>query len=225
MTHQQLYKVRSKKLGVLIRDARESAGKSKRDCADALNVPLATFGAFERGIKSPSLPQLEIFAYFLDIPLAHFWGNRAISEMPPSTSRLSIDDLLAVRTDTIAATVNKARVAADLSYKELSERTGISNRRLKSFENGEQAIPLPDLDALMEALSLTIQDLMEQEGPIQEWVSEKDGVDGFLELPPGLQAFVSKPVNRPFLEVAERLSQMPVEKLRSVAEGLLEITF
>jgi transcriptional regulator with XRE-family HTH domain len=225
MAHQQLYKVRSKKLGLLMRDARESAGKTKRQCADALNVPLATFGAFERGIKSPSLPQLEIYAYFLNIPLSHFWGSQAISELPPSTSRLSINDLLAVRTDTIAATINKARVAADLSYKELAERTGISSRRLNAFEHAEQPIPLPDLDALMEALSLSIHDLMEQEGPIQEWVSEKAGVDGFLELPPDLQAFVSKPVNRPFLEVAERLSQMPVEKLRSVAEGLLEITF
>ena len=225
MAYPQIRRIRSKKLGILIRDAREAGGKSKKECADALDIPVATFGAFERGVKSPSLPQLEIYAYYLDIPMAHFWGSQAISELPPSTSELKTEDLQAIRQDTIAATLNKARVAANMSYKEISEKTGISGRRMKSFESSQQAIPLPDLEMLMETLSISMRDLMEQEGPIQEWVSEKESVDGFLELPSDLQAFVSKPVNRPFLEVAERLSQMPVEKLRSVAEGLLEITF
>ena len=221
----QLRRIRSKKLGILIRDAREAAGKSKKECADALGIPTATFGAFERGVKSPSLPQLEIYAYYLDIPMSHFWGNQAISELPPATSELKTEDILAIRQDTIAATLNKARVEANLSYKSLSEQTGISSRRLKSFETSQQPIPVPDLETLMETLSISMRDLMEQDGAIQEWMSQKEGVNGFLELPPDLQAFVSKPVNRPFLEVAERLSQMPVEKLRSVAEGLLEITF
>ncbi|MDX1437580.1 MAG: helix-turn-helix transcriptional regulator [Anaerolineales bacterium] len=225
MAQPQLRRIRSKKLGVLIRDARESVGKSKKECADALDIPVATFGAFERGVKSPSLPQLEIYAYYLDMPMTHFWGNQAVSELPPLTSELKTEDLLAIRQDTIAAVLNKTRVEAGISYKELSEKTGISSRRLKSFETAQQPIPLPDLETLMETLSISMRDLMEQEGPIQEWMANKDGVDGFMELPPDLRAFVSKPVNRPFLEVAERLSQMPVEKLRSVAEGLLEITF
>jgi hypothetical protein len=43
-------------------------------------------------------------------------------------------------------------------------------------------------------------------------------------MPVDLQTFVSKPINRPYLELAQRLSEMSVDKLRSVAEGLLEIT-
>jgi hypothetical protein len=49
-------------------------------------------------------------------------------------------------------------------------------------------------------------------------------VDDFLELSPELQAFVSKPINRPYLELAQRLSEMSVDKLRSVGEGNLEVT-
>jgi hypothetical protein len=45
-----------------------------------------------------------------------------------------------------------------------------------------------------------------------------------LDLPPELQAFVSQAVNRPYLELAVKLSSMSSEKLRSVAEGLLDIT-
>jgi hypothetical protein len=43
-------------------------------------------------------------------------------------------------------------------------------------------------------------------------------------MPSELQSFVVKPINQPYLELAQRLSEMSVEKLRAVAEGLLEIT-
>jgi hypothetical protein len=43
-------------------------------------------------------------------------------------------------------------------------------------------------------------------------------------LPVELQDFVSKPINRPYLEIAHRLSEMPADQLRAVAEGLLAIT-
>ena len=46
-----------------------------------------------------------------------------------------------------------------------------------------------------------------------------------LEMPLDLQVFVSKPINRPYLELAIRLSEMSVDRLRAVAEGLLEITY
>jgi hypothetical protein len=49
-------------------------------------------------------------------------------------------------------------------------------------------------------------------------------VEKFLELPDDLQAFLTQPVNRPYLELAVRLSEMSRDKLRSVAEGLLDIT-
>ena len=47
----------------------------------------------------------------------------------------------------------------------------------------------------------------------------------FLELPPEIQLFASKPVNLPYLELAMRLSELNAEKLRAVAEVLLEITY
>jgi len=40
-----------------------------------------------------------------------------------------------------------------------------------------------------------------------------------------VRAFISKPVNLPYLELAMRLSDLSAEKLRGVAEGLLEITY
>ena len=53
---------------------------------------------------------------------------------------------------------------------------------------------------------------------------QKKAVEDFSKLPLDMQQFVSKPANLPYLELAQRLSEMSVERLRAVAEGLLEIT-
>ena len=49
-------------------------------------------------------------------------------------------------------------------------------------------------------------------------------MEDFTDLPLEMQAFISKPINMPYLELAQRLSEMSVDRLRGVAEGLLEIT-
>jgi len=55
-------------------------------------------------------------------------------------------------------------------------------------------------------------------------MNEQEAINSFMKLPPELRAFVCLPVNLPYLELARNLSQLSTEKLRSVAEGLLDIT-
>ena len=66
--------------------------------------------------------------------------------------------------------------------------------------------------------------LFDQSGPIGEWMVQQKSAEQFLELPKELQAFVCQSVNRPYLELAVKLSGMSTENLRSVAEKLLDIT-
>jgi hypothetical protein len=44
-------------------------------------------------------------------------------------------------------------------------------------------------------------------------------------LPLEVRQFVATPVNRPYLELAMKLSSMSRDKLRAVAENLLDITY
>ena len=67
--------IRTKKLGVLIRDARLSARRSVQDCAEAIGVRTGIFRSYEEGVRSPSLPELEALVYYLDLPLDHFWSK------------------------------------------------------------------------------------------------------------------------------------------------------
>ena len=47
----------------------------------------------------------------------------------------------------------------------------------------------------------------------------------FQEMPPELQSFIVRPANINYLETAMRLSEMDVEKLRTIAASILEITY
>ena len=67
-------------------------------------------------------------------------------------------------------------------------------------------------------------DFEDQHGQAGSWFSQQKYLREFLTLPEDLQKFVSKPINRPYLELAVRLSELKVERLRALAESLLEIT-
>lgn len=216
--------IRARKLGVLLRDARVQARQSMAECARMIGVTPSTWRAYELGRKSPSLPEVEVFAYNLRLPVDHFWSNQAISDDADPAETLNLDQLLRVRHRLIGARLRQQRMKAGLSLKTLAAQAGLPAGRLRAYELGERPIPLPELEALMTLLSGDVGTLLDQSGPVGQWISEQKTLREFLELPPELREFVCKPVNRPYLELALRLSAMSVEQLRSVAEGLLEIT-
>jgi transcriptional regulator with XRE-family HTH domain len=124
----------------------------------------------------------------------------------------------------IGALLRQERNTASLSIKAVTQETGIPASRIKAYELGERAIPLPELEALLTALGGRIETFFDQSGPIGQWMTDQKSMQQFLGLPKELQAFVCQPVNRPYLELAMKLSSMSTDKLRSVAEGLLDIT-
>lgn len=77
---------------------------------------------------------------------------------------------------------------------------------------------------LITALASRIENFFDQSGPIGQWIGDERSMRQFLQLPKDLQAFVCQPVNRPYLDLARKLSAMSNDQLRSVAEGLLDIT-
>jgi transcriptional regulator with XRE-family HTH domain len=216
--------LRTRKLGVLIRDARLAARRGPEECAKALGVTKRTFRRYEEGERAPSLPELEILAYFLKVPLEHFWSQAALTrtEVPPEPPDLP--QLIQLRQRMIGALLRQERTAADISVKDLAKSTGISTARIKSYELGRRAIPVPELEALLAGIASRIDVLFDQSGPIGEWMVQQKSAQQFLELPKELQAFVCQSVNRPYLEIAVKLSGMSSENLRSVAEKLLDIT-
>ena len=216
--------LRTKKLGVLIRDARLVARRSPEECAGAMGVTKSVFRAYEEGRRAPSLPELELLAFYLKLPIEHFWGKASLSGEEPANEPLDLTRLVELRQRMIGALLRQERTNANLSLKALAEETGISGARLKAYELGERSIPLPELEALISSLASRVENFFDQNGPIGQWMNDEKSMRQFLQLPRDLQAFVCQPVNRPYLDLARKLSIMSNEQLRSVAEGLLDIT-
>ena len=215
--------IRAKKFGILIRDARIKSGKSIENCAQAMGLSPEELTAIEFGDMPVTLPELEMLAYFLEVPLEHFWGNE--------TLKTDIDEKLVdpveikhLRQRAIGALIRKARIEAVLSEEELAEKAGISVDDLRAYEQGDMPITLPDLEVLVQMLNNSMDNFEDQASPMGSWFMEQRNMREFLHLPTELQEFIGKPVNRPYLDMAIKLSELRVDRLRALAEGLLEIT-
>lgn len=217
--------IRTKKLGVLIRDARLSARRSVQECAEALGLRKSLFRAYEEGLRSPSLPELEALVFYLDLPLDHFWSKAIKSSAASPIKNIDLPKLLAIRQRKIGALLRQERMNASISIRNLAGKTGIASSRIKAYELGESAVPLPELEVLVSTLGGRIESFFDRNGPIGRWMQSEETLQEFLELPLELRQFVAAPVNRPYLELAMKLSSMSRDKLRSVAEDLLDITY
>lgn len=220
-----LIRIRSRKLGALIYDARTAKKKSPEECAAAMNAALDQYKNFEKGIQAPSLPMLEMFAYTLDIPLEHFWGAESLTKIQSAKEVENTQQSRQLRNRFIAAHIRQQRNEGNISLAELSAKTDLPEEQLQQYELGQVSIPLPELEVIASELSMQLEKLLDRRGPVGSWLAEKETIQELMAMPPELREFVCKPVNRPYLELAQRLSTLDVNKLRTVAEGLLEITY
>ncbi|MBI3159376.1 MAG: transcriptional regulator [Chloroflexi bacterium] len=216
--------IRAKKLGLLLRDAREAAGRTKAETGAAIGVSAGTVTSIETGRRSPSLPELELLCYVLDLPLEHFWSEDIISSQPDLLENIHIEHSLSMRDRGVGRLLEQARQKANLSLKDVREKTGIPQSRVKNYESGDSPTPLPELEMLARLYGLTVLDFVDPGTPVGMYILQQRAAEDFRRLPLDVQAFISKPVNRPYLELAMKLSGMSAGELRAVAEGLLEIT-
>lgn len=214
---------RANLLSSLIKKAREEAGSSAEDCAKILNLAPEDYNSLEEHPVNLSLPQLESLALFLKVPMSHFWGS-----VEPEAVRQQLDYELyrSLRQRIIGVKLYQARIQANLSSQELADQLGISVDMLNIFELGQEPIPYFDLERFASTLDIPLTDFTEESsGPMVEHESIMLSQHRFEHLPPDVKAFIIEPVNLSYIKTAMRLSEMDVDKLRSIAEGILDITF
>jgi transcriptional regulator with XRE-family HTH domain len=216
--------LRAKKLGILIRDARLAAGKSLKECGEAIGATGSKISSFEKGTRSPSLPEIEMLSYYLNVPISRFWKDEIKSTDPTIIDNIHKEHALLLRDRYIGKILGDCRTELKLTFKDIREVTGITPAKMTKYESGETSLPLPELELLCSAMDLKISHFLDPDSPIGNWIIAQDTIEDFLKLPLELQDFASKPVNRPYLELAQRLSKLSTEELRAIAEGLLEIT-
>jgi transcriptional regulator with XRE-family HTH domain len=222
---QQLFQIRTRKLGLLMSDARNAHRRTIEETAAAIGVTIDDLQSFEKGQKAPSLPVLENLAFYLNVPIDHFWSNSSLSEKIEEEPIQQKERLRRLRNRIIGASIRMHRTQLNFSLHEISAATSIPEEQLAKYELGEESVPVPELELIAKTCDVRIEEFFDKKGPIGEWRTKQIAQNQFLDLPEELRDFVCKPVNKPYLNLAVRLSQLSVDKLRDVAEGLLEITY
>lgn len=222
MGNPQAESLRAKILGAMLREVRMTAGRTLREAAEAIGVTPGALTAYEDGRKGISLPELELLAYFLNAPLRQFWSES------PGRRKLRLDAnppaLIALRQRLVAAQLRMHRESSGNSVRQVAEQAGLTVARLRAYEEGDRPIPLPELEAVLGVIGRSVEDYLDHEGPVADWDTLQQALDTFLSLPSELREFIASPASVPYLRMGQRLSTMPVDQLRNVAELLLDIT-
>lgn len=224
MVNPNITKIRSKKIGVLLMDARLYRGKGIQECAKVIGVEDQVYESYEFGAASPSLPELESLAYYLKVPIDHFWKNEIVSSRSSFNQRLDFDKLIKLRHKMIGNLIQQTRTNNNVTLERMAELVGLSTQEMENYESGETPLPLPILESISQILNRPLSDFHDTETELSKSPDVIQMTQQLQEMPSDLRTFVMKPINRPYLELAQRLSEMSVDKLRAVAEGLLEIT-
>jgi transcriptional regulator with XRE-family HTH domain len=217
------FRIRARMVGVLLRDARVSAGRTLDDCARLLHAPVEQVSRWEFGDETPSLPQLELLAYYLDVPVSHFWGTATREQSVHDFGRRQ-PEYLTLRDRMVGVLLRQAREDAGMSVRDLSAGTGVPEDLITQYELGELSAPLHELTVLASALRRNLSYFLESTSQLGELLALREMWKHFADLPDDLRQFAANPINVGFLEIAQLLSQMPTDRLRRVGESILNIT-
>lgn len=218
------YRIRAKMVGVLLRDARLNADRSLEDCARLLRVTPQQIEVWEYGEGVPSLPQLELLANYLDVPVSHFWSTETLAGSGDHAHQDIQKEYLALRDRMVGALLRQAREEHDMSLEALSEASHLPVDQITRYELGELPIPIHELSVLASSVNHNMGYFLESSSFIGQLLAARQEWKDFADMPEDVRRFAANPLNAGFIEFAVMLSQMPTDKLRQMAESMLEIT-
>ncbi|MBL8131268.1 MAG: helix-turn-helix domain-containing protein [Anaerolineae bacterium] len=220
--HDESFRIRARMVGLLLLDARRKAQRPQEDCARLARVSLEQYDRWESGDDVPSLPQLEVLAYFLEVPVSHFWGMdtlEARGENPVGAQ----NEYLALRDRMIGALLRSAREERERSLDDLSAETGLPADLIERYELGELPAPMHELTVLSNAVRKNITYFLESYSQLGELLAMREEWKHFTALPEEIRRFAANPLNIGFIEIAIMFSQMPADRLRKIGESVLSI--
>lgn len=224
MDFAESYRLRARMVGVLIRDARLNAKRNIDDCARVLRVTPEQLETWEYGDGVPSLPQLELLANYLDVPISHFWGIETLAGSAEQEHKDIQKEYLALRDRMIGALIQQARETSGLTQQALSEASNIPLDRITQYELGQIPIPIHELSVLANSVNKNMSYFLESSSFIGHLLAARQEWQNFAEMPEEVRRFAANPLNAGFIEFAIMFSRMPSDKLRQMAESMLEIT-
>ena len=211
-------------LGALMQGARVKAGKSIQDCAQVMGVTVDVYASYEEGQRDVTLPELELLAYYLKVPVRLFFERpeRLLADDPT----IPAEKVVALRQRIIGVLLRQMRQDRDRSVEDVAQRLGVSPQSISDYELGRMPLPVTHLQEAADLLGVPMNYFIDEGvGPIGAQELLRNQFDKFSDLPDDLRRFVVHPTNVAYLRVAQHLSDMTTEQLRNLAAAILDITY
>ena len=230
----QVKTLRAHKLAALILDGRLYARRTPEEACALLGWELNHLQSLETARITPSLPELEALAAIYAVPVDHFFGSKSLSDEMPKLRVETMNKRLLLRQRILGAMIMQARSRQKLSREDLALLTDLSIDMLIEYELGQTPIPLTDLEDITNALNIDMALWIDSYAiptkasilkPVTDQMQENSKEISNFRLPKDLSDFVASPVNKQYLVIANKLSTLPADQLRKIAESLLEITY
>lgn len=213
---------RAQMLGNLIREARLYAGREIEETAVALSLSPEQYAQIEAGEGDISLPELEVLALYCKVPMGYFWGREKLITPRP----VDYQNLITLRHRVVGVLLRQLRLQTRQSAQALADILEVDPETISAYEAGQTAVPYLHLEKLSRHLDVPVTYFVDdQHGPLGRHEAEQRLQKIFSELDPEMQAFLSNPTNVSYMGTAKILSEMDVQRLRQVAESILDITF
>jgi transcriptional regulator with XRE-family HTH domain len=225
MADQEISELRNRILGIRIRSIRDQVRASRRDCAAVLGVPVSRFASYEDGTRAISLPELELLSRYLEVPLQTFRTSDSLNEDSTEPQLPSPEQFLPLRHRVVGARLRQLRKETERTQADVAEMLGCSTSTISDYEYGRRGIAVSDLEVIGRGMGVTLDYFLDDESEVGTWHRAHTEFEQFERLSPELREFVLKEINRSYVELAMRLAKMPGGQLRTIAEGLLEITY
>ena len=174
---------------------------------------------YESGAREISLPELELLALYLEIPLSFFLNEESRIEeeatFPPTQEEIR------ARKGALGIRIKQARLAAGKSKEECAEVIECKPGTIGRYERGLGDIPITSLERLAQFLNVNLFYFIEEARS-----RDSSGVldlEKLARLPKEVRGFVLDSANLPYLRMAVKFSDLPTDKLKELGEILLVV--
>jgi transcriptional regulator with XRE-family HTH domain len=222
----QLLSIKAKKFGVRLAAFRQKKGLTTEVLSQWTGISNEKLQSMEMGEANITLPEIELIALKLGYSTETLIDGDLLNLSASKNEESTLHQYAGLRDRMIALVLRKTRLEQELPIETVASQCGLQTEELDQYESGGKPVPLPILELLCAVYQIPVLSLLPQK-PAEEPVSHQEtaAAEPNNNLPDEVSEFINNPANLPYLELARKLSELDAAKLRSIAEGLLEITY
>lgn len=222
----QLLSIKAKKFGVRLAAFRQKKGLTTEVLSQWTGIANEKLKEIEQGDATITLPEIELIALKLGFSTETLVSGELQGPSAALPNEVMVLQYAGLRNRMIALMLRKTRMEQNHPLEIVAAQCGLESDELEQYESGNNPVPLPILECLCSEYQIPVLSLTSQKTTDESAADvQVPGSESFETLPEEVSQFVNNPANLPYLELARKLSELDAAKLRSIAEGLLEITY